>query len=31
MDPENIVLDRIEHDMDKYFYAFNIVDLNKML
>ena len=31
MDPENIVLDRIEHDMDKYFYAFNIVDLNSLL
>ena len=27
MDPEEVVLGRIEHDMDKYFYAFNLVDL----
>lgn len=31
MDPEEVVLGRIEHDMDKYFYAFNLVDLNKLL
>lgn len=31
MNPEEVVLGRIEHDMDKYFYAFNIVDLNKSL
>ena len=31
MDPEEVVLGRIEHDMDKYFYAFNLVDLNNLL
>ncbi|MBD8388572.1 class II D-tagatose-bisphosphate aldolase non-catalytic subunit [Dysgonomonas sp. BGC7] len=25
---EEVVLGRIEHDMDKYFYAFNLVNLN---
>jgi len=31
MDPEEVVLGRIEHDMDKYFRAFNLVDLNDLL
>ena len=31
MDPEEVVLGRIEHDMDKYFYAFNLVDHNNLL
>jgi tagatose-1,6-bisphosphate aldolase non-catalytic subunit AgaZ/GatZ len=28
---EEVVLGRIEHDMDKYFYAFNLVNLNDYL
>ncbi len=28
---EEIVLSRIEHDMDKYFRSFNLIDLNKYL
>jgi tagatose-1,6-bisphosphate aldolase non-catalytic subunit AgaZ/GatZ len=28
---EEVVLGRIEHDMDKYFYAFNLVNLNDFL
>jgi len=28
IDAESVVLGRIEHDMDKYFYAFNLVNLN---
>lgn len=28
---EEIVLGRIEHDMDKYYNAFNLIDLNKYL
>ena len=28
---EDIVLMRIEHDMDKYFNAFNLVNLNDYL
>lgn len=31
IDAEEVVLDRIEHDMDKYFYAFNLVNLNDYL
>lgn len=31
IDAEEVVLSRIEHDMDKYFYAFNLVNLNKYL
>lgn len=31
IDAEEVVLGRIEHDMDKYFTAFNLVNLNKML
>ena len=31
IDPEEIVLGHIEHDMDKYFRAFNLIDLNKLL
>lgn len=31
MDPEEVVLGRIEHDMDKYFRAFNLIDLNNLL
>ena len=31
LDAEEIVLGRIEHDMDKYFNAFNLVNLNKLL
>ena len=31
IDAEEIVLGRIEHDMDKYFVAFNLVNLNKYL
>lgn len=31
MDPEEVVLGRIEHDMDKYFRAFNLTDLNSLL
>ena len=31
IDAEEIVLGRIEHDMDKYFNAFNLVNLNKLL
>lgn len=30
-DPEQVVLSRIERDMDKYFYAFNLVNLNDLL
>lgn len=30
-DPEEMVLGRIERDMDKYFTAFNLVDLNDLL
>ena len=28
---EDVVLMRIEHNMDKYYYAFNIVNLNDHL
>jgi len=31
MAPEAVVLGRIEHDMDKYFEAFNLVNLNDLL
>ena len=31
MDPEEVVLGHIEHDMDNYFRAFNLIDLNKLL
>jgi len=31
IDAENIVLCRIEHDMDKYFRSFNLVNLNSYL
>lgn len=31
MDPETVVLGRIERDMDKYFAAFNLVNLNDLL
>lgn len=31
IDAEEVVLSRIEHDMDKYFYAFNLVNLNDYL
>lgn len=31
IDAEAIVLSKIEHDMDKYFYAFNLVNLNDLL
>ncbi len=31
MEPEEILLGRIEHDMDKYFTAFNLVNLNDLL
>ena len=31
IDAEEVVLSRIEHDMDKYFYAFNLVNLNNYL
>lgn len=30
-DPEEVVLGRIERDMDKYFHAFNLVNLNDLL
>jgi len=30
-DAEEVVLSRIEHDMDKYFRAFNLVNLNDLL
>ena len=30
-DPEEMVLGRIERDMDKYFTAFNLVNLNDLL
>lgn len=30
-DPEEVVLGRIERDMDKYFHAFNLVGLNDLL
>ena len=28
---EEVVLMRIEHNMDKYYRAFNLIDLNDML
>lgn len=28
---EEVVLGRIEHDMDKYFYAFNLINLNDLI
>lgn len=31
IDGETVVLGKIEHDMDKYFYAFNLVNLNSQL
>lgn len=31
IDAEEVVLNRIEHDMDKYFNAFNLVNLNNYL
>jgi tagatose-1,6-bisphosphate aldolase non-catalytic subunit AgaZ/GatZ len=31
VDPEQIVLSRIERDMDKYFRAFNLIGLNDLL
>lgn len=31
IDAEEVVLGHIEHDMDKYFYAFNLVNLNDYL
>jgi tagatose-1,6-bisphosphate aldolase non-catalytic subunit AgaZ/GatZ len=31
IDAEAVVLEKIEHTMDKYFYAFNIVNLNDYL
>ena len=31
VDPEQIVLGRIERDMDKYFRAFNLIGLNDLL
>ena len=31
IDPEQIVLGRIERDMDKYFRAFNLIGLNDLL
>lgn len=31
LDAEEIVLSKIEHDMDKYFFAFNLVNLNDYL
>lgn len=31
IDAESVVLGKIEHDMDKYFYAFNLVNLNSQL
>ncbi|MEA5129142.1 MAG: class II D-tagatose-bisphosphate aldolase, non-catalytic subunit [Proteiniphilum sp.] len=31
IDAEEVVLSRIERDMDKYFYAFNLVNLNNYL
>ena len=31
MDPEQVVLGRIERDMDKYFRAFNLIGLNDLL
>jgi len=31
IDAEEVVLERIEHDMDKYYYAFNLVNLNDYL
>ncbi len=31
MDPEAILLGRIEHDMDRYFTAFNLTNLNDLL
>lgn len=30
-DPEEVVLGRIERDMDKYFHAFNLINLNDLL
>ena len=31
IDPEQIVLGRIERDMDKYFRAFNLIGVNDLL
>lgn len=31
IDAESVVLGKIEHDMDKYFYAFNLINLNSLL
>lgn len=31
IDAEAVVLSKIEHDMDKYFYAFNLINLNNYL
>ncbi len=31
IDAETVVLMRIEHDMDKYYNAFNLIDLNNLL
>jgi tagatose-1,6-bisphosphate aldolase non-catalytic subunit AgaZ/GatZ len=31
IDAEEIVLNRIQHDMDKYYTSFNLIDLNKNL
>ncbi|NDV46084.1 hypothetical protein D0T49_03390 [Paludibacter sp. 221] len=31
IDAEAVVLGRIEHDMDKYYYAFNLINLNDHL
>lgn len=31
IDGEEVVLGRIEHDMDKYFYAFNLINLNDLI
>jgi hypothetical protein len=31
IDAEEVVLGRIERDMDKYFVAFNLVGLNDLL
>lgn len=31
IDAEEMLLGRIEHDMDKYYNAFNLIDLNKWL
>ena len=31
IDAESVVLGKIEHDMDKYYFAFNLVNLNEYL